>query len=283
MRIGEKPPSPDRGTRDPSPRNPNLRGGVGMKVLPILPVRTGRAADLRYDGDLVSGDARYDVLSAMAGIGERYDSAYFIDLNGYARGDQQIELLKTLCEVKQIWVDPGAVTSDDIIDPLVAGGEWVVMGTSTMGSLSDLEEAVDLSDRLIPAIHWSGNAVIRNYATRHNGIEDIRHHLRTFLDLGLESIIFMDLPKIHLRQGFETGLLDHLVGTDLQVFIAGGINEQDALPYSRKGVSGILLTMDEMFARLDMRNVKRPVPDTSSLPVYEPSVRLNPIGIPEAP
>lgn len=252
-----------------------------MKILPIIPVRTGRVTDIRFEEGLVSGDARYDIFTVMTKLGEAYDSTYFMDLSAYSSGDQQIELLKTLCEVNEVWVDPGIERSEEIIDPLIAGGEWVIMGTSTMDSLTELEEAVDLSDRIIPAIHWASGSIIRSYKTKQQDKEDVRHHMQLFLDLGLESVIFMDLPKIDRRLEFDPYLIDLLVGRDLEVYIAGGIREQDVMSYSEKGISGVLLTINEMLAHLERKRTKRVSVTPIELPEYEPAVQLSSIGMPE--
>jgi uncharacterized protein related to proFAR isomerase len=252
-----------------------------MKVIPIVPVRTGRVTDIQFENGLKFGETRYDIFEVMTQLGKIYDCSLFLDLNSYSDGDQQIELLKTLCEVNTIWVDPGAEFSDEIIDPLVAGGDSVLMGTSTLESLSELEEAVDLSDRIIPVIHWAHGEVIREYKRKEEGIEDLLAHLSYFEDIGLESSLIMDLPRIASRSEFDPTLLNALLGNELDMYLAGGITEKDALFYSEKGFAGILLCINDMLSTLEQSRNRRSAVEHHELPEYEPAVQLSSIGMPE--
>lgn len=249
-----------------------------MKVIPILPVKAGKVVDVHFDGGLRTGRAKHDIFTVMNHLGNVYDITFFMDLDAYSRGDQQIVLLRALCEVNILWVDPGTQRSDDIIDPLVAGGEWVIMGSSTLRSLGEMEEAADISDRIIPGIHWAHGNVLHGYETGKEGKEDLKYHLDYFDDLGMESVLFMDLPRINKREGMDPDIIELLLGSGLDVYLAGGIKEQDALTYTSLGAAGILLNINDLLgqiSRIKMRSI-RVQPQT--LPEVEPAVQLNPLG-----
>ncbi len=249
-----------------------------MKVIPILPVKNGKVVDLHFENGLKTGSITHDVFNVINQLGNVYDISFFIDLDAYFGGNQQIEVLKNLCEVNTIWVDPSPKWSDDIIDPFVAGGEWVAMGTSNLRSLDEMEEAADISDRILPSIHWVHGEILHRYKTRKEGLEDLKYHLDYFKDLGMESVLFMDLPRINLREGVEPEIIEMLMGSGMDVFLAGGVKEQDVLRYTGLGVSGILLYVNDLLEKISRMKPKHHKTDPQKLPEMEPAVQLNPLG-----
>lgn len=249
-----------------------------MKVLPILPVKAGKVVDLYYNEGLKTGSNFLDVYEVMNQVGKVYDITFFMDLDSYSNGEKQIELLKNLSEVNTIWVDPAARTSEDIIDPLVAGGDWVVMGSSTVNSLDDIEEAVDLSDRILPALHWAHGSVLHSYSTRKEGLEDLSHHLGFFNEISVEAVLFMDLPRINQRNGIDRQITDILLDSGLDVYLAGGIKEQDVLTYTNLGAAGVLLYINDLLEKIARMKPRTNRSDPERLVEIEPAVQLNPLG-----
>lgn len=244
-------------------------------------MRNGHVLDISYDDGIRIGSSVHDTYMVMNHLGNVYDTTLFMDLDALFKNEQQIELLKELSEVNEIWVEPAVRRSEEIIDPLVAGGEWVSMGTSTLDSLSELEEASELSDRVIPAIHWAHNEMLHSYKTSFQGREDIQYHLDFFRELGMESVMFMDLGRIRSRDGLDPDIIELLLGSGMDVYLGGGIREQDALTLSGLGAAGIFLYINDLLEHIKRQRPKRVAVHSQDEPVYEPSIQLNPIGFPE--
>ncbi|MCK4613288.1 MAG: hypothetical protein KAU14_00675 [Thermoplasmata archaeon] len=252
-----------------------------MKAIPIVPVKGGRVTGIRYDGGLRNNRDFHDVHLVMNHLTKVYDTTYFMDLDAIFTGDQQLQLLKSLCEINTVWVDPGVRMADDVIDPLVAGGEWVSMGTATMDSIEVIGDAVEFSNRVIPMVQWAEGKVLHRYHTGMNGMKDLNYHLDLFMDMGLESVIFMDLGNINRREGMDPDIIETLVGTGMKAYLAGGIKEQDALHLSGLGITGILLYINDLLEKISRERPRRIAVEPYEIIDIEPAVRLSPLGFPE--
>jgi len=252
-----------------------------MKVIPIVPVQGGKVIDIYYDNGLKPGNVSHDIYTVMNHLGNVYDTTLFLDLDALFKRKQQIEVLKELSEVNEVWVEPAVRRSEGIIDPLVAGGEWVVIGTSTLDSLDELEEAAELSDRVIPAIQWNNGEVLRRYPTKHHGVDDIRFHLDFFRKLDLESIMFMDLGRINKREGLDPAIIEIVMGSGMNAYFGGGIKEQDTLTFTGLGAAGILLYINDLLEQISRMRPRRVVVQPHEVTDYEPAIQLNPLGFPE--
>lgn len=255
-----------------------------MKVIPIMPIHNGKVFDISYDNSdntINIGTESHDVYSVISMLGAKYDIQYFLDLNALKFQEQQIEIMKELCKVNEVWIDPAVRTSEEIIDPLIAGGEWVIVSTSSINSIDELEEAVDLSDRIIPAIHWSQGQVIHRYKSSSTGMEDLRSHIKQLSKFDVESLIFIDFDRINATQGPDKRIIEELIDSGLNVYLGGGVREQDVLTYSGLGASGVLLFINELLQHMTRTRPGHHKPFPHEEPVYEPSIQLNPLGFPE--
>lgn len=252
-----------------------------MKVIPIIPVKAGRITNLYYDDGLKSGREFHDFHKVMDYLSQIYETHLFMDMDAIYTGTQQIELLKELCEMNQVWVEPGISRYEDIIDPLVAGGDCICVSTATLHSLDVLGEIVDLSDRVIPMIQWANGEIVHNYHSKKTGIEDLQFHLDTFMDLDLETVTFLDVGRINLREGMDEEILRPLTSTGLDIYIGGGLREEDVIHYSGLGVKGILLYINDLLEHVKMMRPKDAAVAPREMIEVEPSIQLNPLGFPE--
>lgn len=253
-----------------------------IEIIPILPVKSGKIVDFHYEGRIVTGRDFHEIHVVLNHLNQIYASAYFMDMDGIRNGDLQLELLKELCELHTLYTDPGVRNEEDVIDPLVAGSRWVALSTLTMDSLEVVNNALEISDSIVPLIVWADGRIQHQYRTEQEGIEDIRYHLEFFKDAGMESVLFMDMDTIRQREGYDRHILDSLLESGLNVYIAGGVGEKDALRLQEMGVKGILIYINDILNQIFSEKPRRiPVMEPEKVKIIEPAVQLNPIGLPD--
>jgi len=254
-----------------------------IEVIPILPVKGGRIVDFRFEGGrIILGRDFHDTHVVLNHLNRIYASAYFMDMDGILNEDLQLELLKELCELNTLYTDPGVRNEDDVIDPLVAGSQWIALSTLTMNSPEVSENALEISDSIVPLIVWSEGRVMHPYHTGEEGMKDIEFHLKAFRDAGMESVLFMDMDNIRQREGQNADIIELLIDSGLNVYLAGGVGEKDALQLQDIGVKGILIYINDILQQIFSEKPRRiPVIEPEKVKIIEPSVQLNPIGLPD--
>lgn len=86
------------------------------------------------------------------------------DLEGIERNRPNLALVRHF-EGEPVWVDAGVRHAEGAVDVLVAGAERAVVGTKTLRSLTEFDEARELSDNLVPLLDfvdgelWAAEAI----------------------------------------------------------------------------------------------------------------------------
>ena len=78
----------------------------------------------------------------------------------------QLVLFKKLTQLGNLWADTGVRCTDDIIDPIVADVNKVVISTKTLSNFNELFKAFELSEQIILGIDYD-NGII-NHGSRLN-------------------------------------------------------------------------------------------------------------------
>src|SRR6266540_1537681 len=117
-------------------------------LLPRIVVRGNSA--LSWDGPAPWSDALATADRAL----EDFGRLLVWDLGGIERNRPNLEFVRHF-EGEAVWVDAGIRVAESVIDVLVAGAERVVVGTKTLRSLEDLEEARELTENLVPLLDFA--------------------------------------------------------------------------------------------------------------------------------
>ena len=116
-------------------------------VLPRLVIRGDTA--LSWEGPVTAEET---VEGLDRGL-QSYGRVLIWDLGGIERNRPNLTILRRF-EGEDLWVDAGIRFADSVVDVLVAGAERVVVGTKTLRSLSELEEARELTENLVPLLDF---------------------------------------------------------------------------------------------------------------------------------
>jgi hypothetical protein len=163
-------------------------------ILPRLVVRKGEA--LSWDGVVPWRELVDSLDRALQDFGR----VLVWDLEGIERNRPNLELYRRF-EGESLWVDAGVRFADSVIDVLVAGAERAVVGTKTLRSLAELEEARDLTENLVPLLDF-----VRGRLWAAESIRDLppRDLLRRWREMGLDTALVLeetgDFPRSLLEE-----------------------------------------------------------------------------------
>ena len=168
-------------------------------LLPRLVIR-GDAA-LSWNGPV----PEKEVLEALDRALQDFGRVFIWDLEGIERNRPNLQLLRHF-EGESLWVDPGIRSAEAVIDVLVAGAERVVVGTKTLRRLSDLDEARELTENLVPLLDFARG---RLWAPESVLAVPPPELLRTWRGQGTDTVLLLDeqgeIPDSLLR-GAPDGL-----------------------------------------------------------------------------
>ncbi len=127
-------------------------------IMPRLVIRGDTS--LSWDGIVPAGETLEGLDRALQDFGR----VLVWDLDGIERNRPNLALVRHF-EGEPVWVDAGVRHAEGAVDVLVAGAERAVVGTKTLRSLSELDEARELSENVVPLLDfvdgelWAADAI----------------------------------------------------------------------------------------------------------------------------
>jgi hypothetical protein len=155
---------------------------AGPELLPRIVTR-GETA-LSWDGPVPWSKAVEGVDQALGEFGK----VLVWDLDGIERNRPNLGLVHHF-EGDSLWVDAGVRRVEGIIDVLVAGAERAVVGTKTLRSMEELEDALDLTDNVVPLLDFADGSFRATDKVRTLAPAEL---LRRCKGLGLDAALFVD-------------------------------------------------------------------------------------------
>jgi uncharacterized protein related to proFAR isomerase len=149
---------------------------------------------------------------------KHYKKALITDINGINKDRPQLELLKTISTKMELWVDAGSRYGEGAIDILITGAEKVVLGTKTLRSLEELENAVELSENVVLGIDWDDTIVSPEKSIKEMLPSSLTDKARS---LGIKDVIFTDLRHLSLNTDFDLDAGSPITGMEMNVYLHG--------------------------------------------------------------
>ncbi len=214
-----------------------------LDVMPAVSILDGEVVVVRggmYERLEDEGGAPLDPVALVEQLLGRYSKAFVADITGIESGDPQLGLIQELCELGEIWVDPGIRTAETAMDVLVAGAQHVVFGTKTLGGVEELASALQDSDSVSLGIDWDGSVVGADEQIKHLSPPALLEIAR---NLGVKRVLFNDLRRSRERKPLEIGVIKELAGGSVEIYVAGGVSEEDLPALASAGARGALLSL----------------------------------------
>ena len=215
---------------------------LNLPLLDQIPARAASVVGVRWDGQQLRPNGyRASFQEYWNAIGgSRYNASlvFMIDLGGIARANPNFDVLRHLVKRCDVWLDMGARESDDIMDGYMLDVERVVAGTKTLPSLESLTDAYALSPAVLPCLDWDGKVLWNGSRETRT---DLREALRGIRAIGFTAACVMDLRRLGTEQGPDPELVARLEGSDLSLYLGGGVQETDIPKLQEKGFAGGLV------------------------------------------
>ncbi len=241
----------------------SIRAVAGGKTddfihIPIMPVDTASLFNvpvLKYSVGQVANvvevdwDGGYRVRGKSARF-SRYWSAVqsprysakevmLLDLAGVRDGHPNFDVLKKLIRTKyQVWLDLGVRDLDDVFDAFTMDVARTVIGSLTAPDLDVFKEAFDISDRVVPCLHWSREVL---WSHRDVGPRDLGRAIAAMKDIGFDTIGVIDMTRLGRGQGVDRALVERLSGMGDGMIVGGGVIEKDLDLIRASGLKGAFM------------------------------------------
>lgn len=198
-----------------------------MQIVPRVSVYGNRVVLPVSDGYEA---AATDLVSLIEKAHETYGTVILEDINAILGGIPHLDLLRKV-EKWDVWVDGGVRFSENVMDVLVAGGAKVVIGSKTLQSFGELEDALKLTENIVFQIDYC-RRVLGRIAARFRTVTQIIEEAKR---AGVETFIFMD-NHCSPSPLEEARNLPVEVLRNLYVGILSEKQEEEAEDYELKGI-----------------------------------------------
>ncbi len=213
-----------------------------MPLLDQIPAHTASVVGVRWDGQRLQPNGyRVAFQEYWAAIGgSRYNASlvFMLDLGGIERANPNFGVMRHLVKRCDVWLDLGARDPDDIMDGYMLDVERVVAGTKTLSSLEVLGEAYALSPAVLPCLDWDGKVLWNDPREKRT---DLREVLKPLKEIGFASACVMDLRRLGTEGGPDPDLIARLEGSEIPLYLGGGVQETDIAMLQEKGFAGGLV------------------------------------------
>jgi uncharacterized protein related to proFAR isomerase len=269
-----------------------LEGFIHVPIVPVdttaliripyidLPIaQVAEVVEVEWNGgyDIVGHRERFSrYWGAVSGPRYSAHDIMLLDLSGVDAGRPNFDVLKALIKSKyHVWLDLGVRDIEDLFDSFAMDVTRAIIGTMTAPSMDIFEEAFDLSDRVVPCVHYDRRVL---WPKRSSGPSDLKEAVAALADIGFERVGVLDLPRIGRKQGIDADLVQRLAGLDVGVILGGGVTEQEVPILRSAGLAGAFIdpftpVIDQLVYETekelpteDVVPATRPAPRGSGLP-----------------
>ncbi len=242
-----------------------------VRGLDAIPIYRAKVVDVRWaDRRLQRGSYRVDVGAYWDAVGgSRYNAGriYILDVAGINHGKPEFEELRAITKRTTAFLDLGVRGPDDVMDGYMLDVESVVVGTKTLRSLEQFREIREISEGIVPCLDFADGVVWSELSREDANLRSVAAALR---GLGFTELAVMDLRRLGTLSGPDPALLAQLQGLDFELFLGGGVREEDAPGLRERGIAHALIDPFTPVIRGLLPKEKEPVP-ADALPVAKPT------------
>lgn len=148
-----------------------------MSTLRIIEVDVSR-------GYVIANGERMDPFDVVDSLHGSDDKMLLHDLDGRKRNKHQFDLIQDLSAEIAIWYEGCFQRADNIIDPIVAGAERIIVDTGNF-TVTEFEAAIRMTDRVVIDMDFEYSDGVRNagFSSQAN------FKLRNLLEMGYTDVI----------------------------------------------------------------------------------------------
>ena len=232
-----------------------------VRGVDAVPIYRTKVVDVRWrDRRLQRGGYRVDVNVYWDAVGgSRYNAGriYLLDLAGINHAKPSFEDLRPITKRTTALLDLGVRGPDDVMDGYMLDVEAVVVGTKALRSLDQFREIRELSEGVVPCLDYADGVVWSEVSHEDRDVRVVASSLRK---MGFPTLAVMDVARLGTFSGPDAALLDQLAGMDFELFLGGGIREEDAPGLRERGIAHALVDPFTPVIRSLLPTEREPVP-----------------------
>ena len=210
-----------------------------MKIIPaisimhkhIAVVEGGSYQYLRTQDGLLRSPV--NVVQELSG-----EEIFILDIDGLERSSPNLGTIKKIAAYKEVWLDAGTEDVNDMMDLFINDAEYVVIGTKSLHNLDELEEAAELSDKVIFSIDYDDGIISPDVSIYDMNIDTLAEAVSNFKDL--HTIIFMDLGSHRNKTPVDLNIISKLTKLFKNVYVSAHVIPDDYSFLEEAGVAGLI-------------------------------------------
>lgn len=213
---------------------------MDLKIIPSIALKEGKPFFVySRSGEGKEPDEPDDIEDAVEDLGEDHGCVHVLDVDGIERDSLNYELISDLSAVATLWLECGSSDTEGVMDAMITGAEYVVIGTRFLRKLKDLNGILDITENALFAIEWDGSLVSSSSKISKMGIEALGREVK---ELGIEKMLFTDVERIKGKTGSVNYVaISDLVSSGVEVYVSGGCVLEDRDALERLKVSGMVI------------------------------------------
>lgn len=201
-----------------------------------------------HRGRIVSGPSK-GVLSKnpveyMNVLFERFGKALIFDLDGILRNKPHWSVLKQM-EGKDVWVDAGVRYFEGIFEPFMTGASNVVLSTSRLKGLMELEKAFELSENIMFRVELEDEGKKVRGRGFQMPLEDLFHELQS---MGIRKLIFSGEVSSIPLDPHAVDAVERILGMQAEHFEIYLVlpKDRDESRLERMNLKGVITGVEEL-------------------------------------
>jgi uncharacterized protein related to proFAR isomerase len=209
-----------------------------MRVIPAVSISQG--------GVLVVDEGEYRFLKGKEGkpvelakeLRFSHEIVFILDIDGIERNSPDLNLIRRMSGLVELWVDAGTLTSNGAMDMLVAGASKVVMGTKSILGMVHLGRAVELSENIIFSVDYDRGVLAAEPAMAEMATELL---LNSALEMNVRTALLFDLGGVRDRSQPPLDILRAMVRKFDEVYVAGFVKHETLGSLGGLGLAGVVM------------------------------------------
>lgn len=259
----------------------HARAPLGSALLESLPFRSAEVVSVRWK-DNVLEKTEYAVnfeeyWRAVGSTRYRASTVYVLDIGGINQGEPSFQAMRELakCDCK-ILFDLGVSSPEDLMDGFMVDVDKVIASTKSLKTIQDFRDIYALTEDCVPCIDWDEGVLWAGGVKTHN-LKEVAAALK---EVGFGSIVFMDMKRLGTWSGPSMELASTLATFGMQIYLGGGVKEEDVPLLLDKGIYAALVDPYTPVIReivIPKSTAAKPTAAESPKPAAAPDARPSPV------
>ena len=167
------------------------------------------------------------------------DEIFILDIDGLERSSPNLGTIKKIAAYKDVWLDAGTQDIEDMMDLFVNDASEVVFGTKSLRNLKELEDAAEMSEKIIFSIDYHGIIISPDHEIADMNVDQLVDAVKDFKEL--DTAIFMDLGSHQNKTPVDLNHIASMVGAFSNVYVSAHVIPEDYQALEDAGVTGLIM------------------------------------------